>query len=689
MAIVGCAGAPAHPRYPEAKRGDTVDAHGVPDPYRWLEAMESPETVAWVAAENALTDSVIHGLPTLDAFRTRIAELVKRRSVGTPSHHGTHYFWSYRDGEHDLPVIETATSLDQPGTILLDPNTLSEGGKFAFAGSSENGSGSLFAYAMAEGGGDWQVWHVRDVATATDLPDTFAGIKYYRPQLVPGGVYYSRFPTPAKGTELSESDHDCKVYFHRLGTPAAEDVVVYERPDHPSWQFRPERTEDDRHIVITIGDGEVGDSRQEQLAVLDVATNKLVMLHDTFDAEYQFIGDRGSLLYFLTNADAPNKRVAALDLEHPGTWLPVIAATTSALDDATLAGSSIITNELRDAHSALVQYDLHGVKQREIALPTVGSSFVATGGPNETEAFGFFSSFAYPGTPLRIDLATGVAKPWVGSHPFDVHFDPSAFETKQVFVTSKDGTKIPMFMTAKRGLAMDNTHSVLLTGYGFGGISLTPYFDAPMVAWLERGGVLALVNVRGGGEYGEKWHDGGKLANEQNKFDDFNAAAAWLADNHIATHARVGAIGTSGGGMLVGAAVVQHPELYGAMFPIAGVLDLLRFQLFGEGAGWQADLGHPDVPAELAWLVKISPLHNVKPAHYPAALVITADHDVRVAPLHSYKFAAALQAAQTGAAPILLRIDTDSGHGGGNAVSQEIAQNAEILAFAAKYLDLK
>ncbi|HEX7702220.1 MAG TPA: prolyl oligopeptidase family serine peptidase, partial [Kofleriaceae bacterium] len=255
----------------------------------------------------------------------------------------------------------------------------------------------------------------------------------------------------------------------------------------------------------------------------------------------------------------------------------------------TLVGSSIITNELRDAHSALVQYDLHGAKQHEIALPTVGSSFVASGGPNETEAFGFFSSFAYPGTPMRIDLATGAAKPWVGSHPFDVHFDPNAFETKQVFVTSKDGTKIPMFITAKRGLAMDNAHSVLLTGYGFGGISLTPYFHAPFIAWLERGGVLALVNVRGGGEYGEKWHDGGKLANEQNKFDDFNAAAAWLANNHIAAHARIGAIGTSGGGMLVGAAVVQHPELYGAMFPIAGVLDLLRFQLFGEGAGWQAD----------------------------------------------------------------------------------------------------
>ncbi len=698
VGILGCASAPAHPihptqaarpAYPVAKRGDTVDQHGtvaVADPYRWLEAMDSPETRAWVSAENRLTDSITNPLATRDTFRTRITELVRQERTGSPVHRGSHYFWLFRDGQHDSPFIMSATSLDEPGTVVLDANTLADGGKISFAGVTYDRAGTVMAYGTAEGGGDWQVWRLRDLASGKDLPEQLTGIKYYPPVLVPGGVYYSRFPTPAKGTELTAPDRDCKVYLHRLGTPVAEDRVVYERPDRPSWQFELAPTTDDRHLVISIGDGEVGDSGQYQLAVLDVATNHVEMLHDHFDAEYVYLGDRNGKLYFMTNEGAPNKRIVALELAQPGAWQPIVAEGANAIEGAALAGDSLLVTELHDAHSAIVQYDLRGAKQRELALPGLGSAFASGADPGARESFGYFTSFTYPGEPLRIDLTTGAMTPWHAPKP---GFDPAAFETRQVFVTSSGGARVPMFITMKRGAALDGTHSTLLTGYGFGGVSLTPYFDPAMIAWLEYGGAYALVNVRGGGEYGEAWHDAGKLGNEQHKLDDFNAAAAWLADHHVATASRIGAIGTSGGGLLVAAAVVQHPERYGAMFPIAGVLDLLRFQLFGEGAGWQADLGHPDVPAEFAWLYKISPLHNLVPgAHYPATLVITSDHDVRVAPLHSYKFAAALQAAQGGPAPIVLRVAVNSGHGGSHDLGKQIEQDAEILAFAAKYLEL-
>jgi prolyl oligopeptidase len=689
LVLAACASASPYPAYPPAARGATVDRHGavaVADPYRGLEAMDSAETRAWLAAENQVTDAAIQALPARAAFRARLGELLHQDRTAAPIHRGDHYLWTYHDGAADAPVIRFARSLDEPGQTLVDFNALAEGGKRAFAGWTIDEAGTRVGYATAEGGGDWQVWRLRDVATGVDLPEVFTGIKYYDPAIVPGGVYYSRFPTPAPGHELTAPDRDCAVYFHALGTPVERDRVVYARPDHPSWQFRLAATADARHLVISIGDGEVGDSGQEQLAVLDTASGDVTMLHDRFDAEYVYLGDRGQVLYFLTNAGAPRKRVVAIDLAAPGTSQPIVAEGAHALAGAVLVGGSLITSELRDAHTALVQYDLHGARVRELALPTVGSAYVVDGGAAEPEAFAFFSSFAYPGTPLRVALDTGAMTPWHARAP---GFDPAAFATEQVFVTSADGTRVPMFLTSRRGLPRDGTHATLLTGYGFGGVSLTPSFDPHMIAWMERGGVYAVVNVRGGGEYGEAWHDAGKLADTQHRYDDFNAAAAWLADHGVSTPARVGAIGTSGGGMLVAAAMVQRPELYGAAIPIAGVLDLLRFHLFGEGAGWQADLGHPDDPNEFPWLYRTSPLHNlVAGTRYPATLVVTADHDVRVAPLHSYKFAAALQAAQGGAAPILLRVATDSGHGGGHSTSQQIDQQAEILAFAAKHLGL-
>ena len=693
VGLAGCCGGvtPSPLAYPAAPRSSVVERHAgidVPDPYRWLEDMASPATRAWLAAENAVTVPLLAALPTRADFRAQLTVLARHDINYSPLHRGEHYFWVHADGVHDQPTVEMASTVDGPATVLLDANQLAAGGRVTFSGWTTDRAGTVLAYGTAEGGGDWEVWHFRDVATGTDRPDELTGIKYYAPVLVDDGVYYSRFAVPEKGKELTETDHDCALYFHVFGTPVASDKVVYARPDHPTWQFSPERTTDGSQLVIRIGDGQVGDTNLEQLAVLPLGPPgaAVTMLHETFDASYDLVGGVGSLLYFQTNDHAPNKRIVAVDLHAPTSWQTIVPEGKRAIDSATIAGRVLLVTELRDAYHALVAYDLQGVRQREIALPAPGSVVVGRTPTDETHAPLYFTGFATPGSGYRLDLATGDVTPWrraAGARELD------AIETKQVFIASADGTKIPMFLAGKRGFAERGPHAVLLTAYGFGGISSTPYYSSLYAAWMERGGVLALVNVRGGGEYGEAWHQAATRAHEQVKLDDFNAAAAWLAANGISTHARVGAIGTSGGGMLVAAAVLQHPELYGAAFPIAGVDDLMRFQLFGQGAGWQADLGHPDDPVEGRALFAISPVHNTHAGtRYPATLVITSDHDVRVAPLHSYKLAAALQAAQGGAAPILLHVEADSGHGGGSQVSQEIEQDADILAFAAKYLGL-
>ena len=688
IALVACGGgSPSHrSTYPEAKRGDVVDdATKVKDPYRWLEQMESADTKAWVTAENQLTDAAMATWPSRETFRTRLTELFGQERTSPPVHLGGHYFWRRTDGVHDLPFIMMASSLDEPGTVLLDANALGEHGKVSFAGTSLSRDGKLLAYGTAEGGGDWHVWRFRDVDTGKDLPDQLANIKYYPPVIVPGGVYYSAFPAPPKGQELTVSDHDCEVFFHKLGTPSSADKVVYERRDQPSWQFKLATTSDDQRVIISIGDGEVGDSRKYQLAVLQVANNEVKVIEDHFASEYAYLGSRAAKLYFITDEHAPHKRIAAFDLA-TNAWQPVVAETELPLDEAALAGESLLATEMRDAHTVVIQYDLTGKQVREVQLPTIGSAWAWNAEPGERDAFLMFTSFAYGTTVLRVDLDKGTTTPW---HAPKLGFDPSAFETQQVFVTSSDGTKVPMFITMKKGSARDGSHPTLLTGYGFGGISLLPAFNPSMIAWMERGGAYAVVNVRGGGEYGVAWHEAGRLAHQQNKLDDFNAAAAWLAANGIATRDRIASIGTSGGGLLVAAAAMQHPELYGAVIPIAGVLDLMRFQLFGEGAGWQADFGHPTDPKELPWLLQISPLHNIKAGtRYPPMFIVTSDHDVRVAPLHSYKFAAAIQAAQTGSAPLFLHVEVNTGHGESGDLSKRVEQEADILAFAAKYLGM-
>ncbi len=674
--------------YPSARRGDVVDDyHGVKvaDPYRWLEELDSKETRGWIAAENELTDSVLGALPGRAALRARLAELYRYSRFWLPVRRGKRWFWSQRDPGQEQSVVYTAPSLDAPPSLLVDPNAISPDGQLAFEGFTPSEDGERLAYGMAQGGGDWQEWRVRDVKTGKDFPDALTGIKYYDPQLTPDGkgIYYSRFPAPQPGKELSETDHDCKVYFHAMGAPAASDVVVYERPEHPSWQFEPHLSPDGRFLVIAIGDGEVGDRGQEQIALVDLTRrgSKPVALVDTFDAEYVLAGVRGTTLYFKTTSGAPRKRIVAIDAALASKARPreILPEGPDAIEEAVLVGGRLLVTTLKDAHHALAVYDLSGKKVRDVALPGLGTSFVSAGGPDDAEAYYGFQSFTTPWTVYRHDLAHGTSTVWKSPK---ISFSPEDFETKQVFFPSKDGTKIPMFITARKGIAADGKNPTLLTGYGGFGVSITPDHKPEMMAWIERGGVLAVANMRGGGEYGEAWHRAATLTNKQVTFDDFIAAAEWLEKAGVTSKDKLGIFGRSGGGLLVGAVAVERPDLFGAVAPLAGVHDMLRYPLFGQGAGWEGDLGSPDVPAELKSLLAYSPLHNVRPGtSYPATYIVTADHDVRVAPLHSYKLAAALQAAQSAPRPILLRVETTSGHGGGTTVSSRVDQSAELLGF--------
>jgi len=690
------AAAPTGFAYPKVATGNVVETHhgvAVADPYRALEDMESAATRQFVTDENAVTDAYIAKLPGRDAFRARITELISYESYRAPFRRGARYFWTHNDGRQNQAVVFTAASLDAKPTVLLDPNTIATDGSLAFAGLAASDSGARIAYGLAIGGGDWHQWHVRDVATGKDLPDQIEHIKYYTPQFTHDGqgLYYSRFPAPQPGKELVEADHDCKVYFHRIGTDPAKDPVVYERPDHPSWQFELRSTRDGRYLVISTGDGEVGDRRQELVSYLDLSRpgEKPVALIDNYDAEYLFVGNDGPVMYFITTLGAANKRIIAIDTRRPARdkWKEIVGEGANAILSASLVGHQLLVTTLTDAHSTVAAYDLHGKKLRDVALPGLGSAPGFTGGPDDKETFYQFASFTVPGAVYRYNLATGQSTLWRAP---SVPFDASSLETKQVFFPSKDGTKVPMFITAKKGIALDGTNPTIMTAYGFGGISNLPRFNPTMIAWLERGGVSVLVNIRGGGEYGEAWHLAAHRAHRQVAYDDFLAAGDWLVANKYTSPAHLAATGASGGGMLVAGALVQRPDLFGVVMPLAGVHDLMRFHLFGEGAGWQGDLGSLDDPTEFAALRATSPLHNVKPGtRYPAVYVVTADHDVRVAPLHSYKLAAALQAAQVGPAPILLRVETKSGHGGGTTRGQQIEQQSERYAFFAANLGMK
>jgi len=695
---------------PVARRVDVVDDyHGVkvPDPYRWLEDMGSAETREWVAAQNRLSQAYLGRIEGMPRLMARLAALTVEERFSLPLRRGSRAFWNYNDGKHAQWQLLTAGSLDEPGRLLLDADSIASDGSLGYVGFVASDAGEHVAYGLSIAGGDWEEWRVRSVESGADLGDRLQSIKYYPPAFAPGAraLFYSRFPTPPPGQELTQLDHGNAVYVHRLGAPNTLDRVVYARPDQPTWQFAPSVTADGRYLVLTIGDGQVGDRNEEQIAYLDLGsgargeggkgdtgtrdTGTVVPLIDRFGAEFVFLGNEGPVFYLLTDLEAPQRRVVAIDTRTPERerWREVIPEGHDPISGARLVGRQLIVTRLHDVHAVVSAYDLTGKLLRDIPLPGLGNVRGFEGEPGSEETYYAFSSFTRPRTVYRYRLASGESRVWKAASG---GVEPGQFTTRQVFYPGRDGTRVPMFVVSRRDLKLDGQNPTLLTAYGAGGVAWMPSYNPALVAWLERGGVFALANIRGGGEYGRAWQEAARREKRQVSFDDFIAAAEWLAAERYTSPARLGISGASAGGLLVATAAMQRPELFAAVVPVVGVFDMLRFPLFGQGAGWQGEFGSPGVESEFRALLAYSPVHNARPnTRYPATLVLTGDHDVRVAPLHSYKLVAALQAAQAGDAPILLHVDTDSGHQGGSTTGQAIDEEARLYSFLAHTLGLE
>ncbi len=683
-------------QYPAARKSDVVDDyHGtrVPDPYRWLEDPDSPESRAWIEAENQLTSAYLAAIPARATIRERLTKVWNYPKYGAPFRKARRYFFFKNDGLQNQSVLYKQTSLSASPETLLDPNLLSEDGTVALSTLAVSEDGRLLAYGTSASGSDWEEFRVRDVATARDLPDHVKWIKFSGASWTKDGAgfFYSRYPEPSDKA-LTDVNRFQRLYYHRLGTDQAQDVLVYERPDQPDWGMNAEVTDDGRYAVLQVW---LGTDRRNRVYYLDLKDAKhpripgeVVRLLDDFDASYTFVGNDGPVFYFHTDLDAPRKRVLAIDIRRPerSNWREVVPQGPDVLEAVHIIHDTFVAHYMHDAASRLRLLALDGRPVKELELPVLGSVGAISGERKDDEMFYAFTSFLYPTTIFRYDFKTGATS--VFKAP-TIDFDPSAYETEQVFYSSKDGTRVPMFITHKKGLPLDGSNPTYLYGYGGFNISLTPSFSVAMLPWLEMGGVYAVPNLRGGGEYGEEWHQAGMLDRKQNVFDDFIAAAEYLIARGYTSTPKLAIAGGSNGGLLVGAAMTQRPDLFGAALPAVGVMDMLRFHKFTIGWAWVTDYGSADSAAQFPYLYKYSPLHNLRPGtRYPATLVTTADHDDRVVPGHSFKFTATLQAAQAGPQPVLIEIETKAGHGAGKPTSKLIEEQADRLAFLVKNLGM-
>ncbi len=665
------------------------DFHGTPvaDPYRWLEDLNALETQAWVEAQNALTFAYLEATPAREAIRQRLTALWDYPKADAPFKRGGRYFQLWNTGLQNQNVLYVSETPTELGRVLLDPNTLSPDGTVAVSDLVVSHDGDWLAYAISASGSDWQTWRVRDVATGADLPDVVAWSKFSSVAWQPdnSGFYYARYAAPQAGQEYAAANYNQRLSFHRLHTAQDADELVYARPDHKEWGFHPTVTDDGRYLILHVTRST---ERCNAVFYRDLAAGgDFIALLPDFDASYMFVGNTGSICYFRTNLNAPRGRLIAIDVTRPdpARWQTLIVEEHDTLEDALMAHDEFVVIYLHDAYHQVRRYALDGAPLGEIALPTLGSIPAMHGNRDAAELFYTFDSFLYPPSAYRYDFTTGASVPL--AEPA-VDFDSAAYVTEQVFVTSKDGTRVPMFLVHRRDWARNGQHPTLLYGYGGFNIAQPPTFMVWRLAWLEMGGVLAVGNIRGGGEYGDAWHKAGTVHAKQNVFDDFIACAEYLIAEGITNPARLAIEGRSNGGLLIGACLTQRPELFGAALPTVGVLDMLRFHKFTIGWAWVSDYGCADDPAEFETLYAYSPLHNARPARYPATLILTGDHDDRVYPAHSYKFTAALQAAQQGDAPILIRIQTQAGHGAGKPTQVLIAERADIWAFLVEALKL-
>ncbi len=684
-------------QYPKTKTVEhTDDYHGttVADPFRWLEddARVSEEVAEWVEAENAVTFAYLSEIPEREEIKERLTKLWNYERYSSPFKVGDRYFYYKNDGLQNQSVFYVVDSLDGEPRVLLDPNTLTADGTVALSGISISDDGQLMAYGLASAGSDWNEWRVRDIDTGKDLPDLVRWVKFSGASWTKDGkgFFYSRFDEPGEGEAFQQSNLNQKLYYHRLGTDQSEDVLVYKRPDEPQWGFGGGVTEDGEFLVINVW--KAGPQNLLFYKPLRDYMGMPIELLNEWEAEYDFVYNDGPIFYVKTDLDAPKGKVVAIDIRNPdkANWKTIIPEAEEALQGVGAVGNMLVASYLKDATTAVRMYGLNGRHIRDVQFPGLGTAGGFSGRMADTETFYSFTSFTSPPTTYRYDLLTGESTLFRRAV---VDFDPEKFEAKQVFYSSKDGTRVPMFIVHKKGLKLDGSNPTLLYAYGGFGISLTPSFSVSNLAWMEMGGVYAQPNLRGGGEYGEDWHEAGTKLQKQNVFDDFIAAAEWLIANNYTNPSKLAISGGSNGGLLVGATMTQRPELFGAALPAVGVMDMLRFHKFTIGRAWVHDYGSSDDPEQFEALYTYSPYHTLlrqmgEGVKYPATMVTTADTDDRVVPGHSFKFAAALQAAQTGPAPVLIRIETKAGHGAGKPTSKIIEEAADKWAFLVKNLGM-
>ena len=679
--------------YPDARKsGQNDDYHGtqVADLYRWLEDPESAESREWIEAENALTFGFLEKIPARERIAKRLTTLWNYERYGTPYLQGGRYFYGKNDGLQNQSVLYVAESLDAAPRVLLDPNTLSADGTVALAGYAISDDGKHMAYGLSAAGSDWTEWHVRSVDTGNDLADhlrwvKFSGVSWAKDG---NGFYYSRYDAPPEGEELQQANYFQKLFFHTLGTEQSADSLIYERPDQKEWGFHGAVSEDGAYLIISVRQGTEPKNRLFYKS-LAAPTAEVVELIPDLEAQYRFLGNDGPVFWLRTDNAAPRGRVIAIDTQNPDpkNWREVIPEATETLEGVSVVGEKFIAAYLKDACTQVKVFALDGTFEREVTLPGIGSAGGFGGKRAQTETFYSFTSFTTPASIYRYDVPTGASTLY--RQP-QVAFEPGDYETSQVFYSSQDGTQIPMFLTHRKGLTLDGQNPTYLYGYGGFDVSLTPSFSPAQIVWLEMGGILAVANLRGGGEYGVAWHEAGIKEKKQNVFDDFIAAAEWLISEKYTSTPKLAISGGSNGGLLVGACLTQRPDLFGACLPAVGVLDMLRFQKFTIGWAWTSDYGSADNAEEFPYLYAYSPLHNLKPGtSYPATLITTGDHDDRVVPAHSFKFAAALQTAQSGPAPTLIRIETRAGHGAGKPTAKIIEEAADRWAFLVEVLGIE
>ncbi|WP_115717996.1 prolyl oligopeptidase family serine peptidase [Gallaecimonas mangrovi] len=673
--------------YPATATDNQVDNYfgtKVADPYRWLEK-DTPAVQQWVAKQKAYADRYLASIKVRSDLESRITSLWNFEKFSPPFFKGSNLFYFRNDGLQSQDVLYVQDGPKGSARVLLDPNRFSDDGTVALSATAVAHNGKTLAYGVSQSGSDWQQWQFVNVATGKPLKDQLKWIKFSTPVWDKNdkGVFYARYNKPKPGQALTGTNYNQKLYYHRLGTPQSQDRLIYQRPDHKDWGFGADVSDDGRYLIIYVSKGT--DSRN-RLFYKDLKYNgPVVPLLPKLEASYSFIGNDGPVFYIQTNLDAPRSRIIAIDIRKPAKryWQTVIPEGDNPIAGVSMFNHQFMVRGMKDALSQLKIYDRKGRFLSSVPLPGKGTVSSLNGRINSPDVYFSFSSYIQAPSVYKLDMNTN--KVAVYRQP-TLAYDPKDYVSEQVFYPAKDGTRIPMMISHKKGIKLDGNNPTLLYAYGGFNISITPRFNPATIAWMEQGGIYAVPNIRGGGEYGEAWHQAGMKANKQNVFDDFYAAAEYLIEMGYTRPAKLGAYGRSNGGLLMGAALTQRPDLFGAVLPAVGVLDMLRFQKFTIGWAWTSEYGSADNASDFPYLYAYSPLQNLKKRVYPATMVMTADHDDRVVPYHSYKFAATLQADQQGNAPVILRIEHKAGHGAGKPTSMKIREAADIFAFLLKNL---